>query len=154
MQSSVLHQRIFQSSDCILRYAAICSALLCFAFGSALLRSAVPMRLRTAVRRCALTVDFDADLAFIVAAIFVHLSSARVLAVIARRDVGDAQPVRHVDLISAVFCNSDVTRSSNTTSVHRRQLISHQAAITLTHDILNSDLVTVTAKVLLYPTNV
>jgi len=51
-------------------------------------------------------VDFDGDLAFIVATICVHLSSASVLTVVIRGDVADPKPVRHVDLISAVFCNT------------------------------------------------
>ena len=56
-----------------------------------------------------LTVNADVDLAFVVTSFRVHLSSARVLAVISLRDVSDAQSVSLVELVPAAGCNNDVT---------------------------------------------
>ena len=51
-----------------------------------------------------LTVNGDVDLAFVISSVVVHLGTARVLAIVLRRDVRDPQSRRHV-LKPTALCN-------------------------------------------------
>ena len=56
-----------------------------------------------------LTVNFDPDLAFIVTSLGVHLSSARVLAVVSHCDVADVETVLLVEAVSTAIYNDHAT---------------------------------------------